>query len=48
MLKDGVRQQILMVKQEIHLDHIMVRKLIGGSTFMPPVDYCLDLTVLSC
>lgn len=38
ILKDGVRQQILMAKQEIQIDQIMVRKLIGGSTFMPPVE----------
>ncbi|RLL41315.1 helix-turn-helix domain-containing protein [Oceanobacillus piezotolerans] len=38
LLKEGVRRQILMAKKELRLEYIGVRKLIGGSTFMPPVE----------
>jgi len=38
LLKEGVRQQILMAKREIRLENIGIRNLIGGSTFIPPVE----------
>ncbi|WP_339230173.1 helix-turn-helix domain-containing protein [Oceanobacillus sp. FSL K6-2867] len=38
LLKEGVRLQVLMAKREIGLDNIAVRNLIGGSTFIPPVE----------
>lgn len=38
LLKEGVRLQVLMAKEEIGLENIAVRRLIGGTTFIPPVE----------
>ena len=38
ILKEGVRSQILMAKKDLRLDNIGIRQLIGGSTFIKPVE----------
>lgn len=38
ILKEDVRLQILMAKKDLRLDNIAIRQLIGGSTFITPVE----------
>ncbi|MGJ9459902.1 helix-turn-helix domain-containing protein [Oceanobacillus sp. CF4.6] len=38
LLKEGVRLQVLMAKKDLRLENIAVRQLIGGSTFITPVE----------
>ncbi|WP_249870709.1 helix-turn-helix domain-containing protein [Oceanobacillus saliphilus] len=38
LLKEGVRLQILMAKKDLRLENIAIRQLIGGSTFIKPVE----------
>ncbi|QHS24385.1 helix-turn-helix domain-containing protein [Virgibacillus sp. MSP4-1] len=38
VLKEGVRSQLLMVKEDLGLHYVGVRRLIHGSTIIPPVE----------
>ncbi|WP_087974960.1 helix-turn-helix domain-containing protein [Oceanobacillus rekensis] len=38
LLKEGVRSQILMAKKDLRLENIGIRRLMGGSTFITPVE----------